>query len=477
MIEDLFGSAWALVYLAFLVGMIVLVLLRKREPPAAIGWSLAIVLLPLIGSVAFVLFGLTRMPRRLRKKMRHRATFAGRSPHALAAAMPTTGAWASMDRLMQHVGEPPVTHGSRVALLEQGAAAFDRMFAAVAAAKHHVHVEMYIFRNDKLGRHLLDLLVERAEAGVEVRLCVDYVGTLGRWRLLRRLRRAGGEGAVFLPLFAIGKRFVPNLRNHRKILVCDGQTAFFGGLNVGEEYLGRRKLARDWCDLQVEVTGPAVSDIQRVFVEDWDFAAGKLLSGQAYFPEPRSDADSAGNSAIQVVSGGPDREVNPIREAFFQAFTHEPRQLRIASPYVVPDPGLRDALKHAARRGVRVDVITQSWPPDNYLAELAGSYYFDELLAAGVHIHRYMPGMMHGKLIVAGDDLAILGSANLDNRSLQLNFELVGLFFSPDDVAVMRTRFDEMLARSEELTPERYAERGRLRRVGEGLARLLAPLM
>jgi len=478
MIHELFGSLWALLYLAFDVGMILLVLVRKREASSAIGWSLAIVLLPVLGGLLFLTFGLTRLPRRLRRKVRHREAFGARlAPEGSAAKEPAAAhgdpRWARLSAMLERIGEAAPVGGNRVQLLEAGEAAFERMFEAVAAARDHVHVEMYIFRYDRLGRRLLELLCERARAGAEVRLCVDYVGTLARWTLLRRLRKAGGEGAVFLPLFPLGKRFVPNLRNHRKILVCDGKVAFFGGLNVGEEYLGHRKLDRGWCDLQVEVQGPAVADVQRIFVEDWDFAADELLTEERYFPA----AQATPGTTVQIVSGGPDREVNPIREVFFHAFTQAHRRLRITSPYVVPDPALRDALKAAARGGVEVDLITQSWPPDNHLAELAGSYFFDELLSAGVRIHRYLPGMMHGKLLIADDEVAALGSANLDNRSLQLNFELTGVFSSPADVAAMVARFERMLADCEELTLARYEERSRTRRLGEGLARLVAPLL
>ncbi|MDJ0523161.1 MAG: cardiolipin synthase [Planctomycetota bacterium] len=475
MIDQIFGSLWGLLFLVFDICMVLLVLARKREASAALGWSLAVVLLPILGPILFLTFGLTRLPRRLRRKVRHRESFSGRmAPRSAAAPVDERDErWLPLRASLERLEEAPPVDGNAVTLLEQGKAAFVRMFDAVRAAQHHVHIEMYIFRNDRLGRRLLDLLVEKAQAGVEVRLCVDYIGTLARWRLLRKLRKAGGEGAVFLPVWPFGKRFVPNLRNHRKLLVCDGEVAFFGGLNVGEEYLGHRKPGRDWCDLQVEVRGPAVADAQRVFVEDWDFAAGKLLEGPAYFP-PSSDA---GASCVQMVTGGPDREVNAIREVFLHAFVRARSRLRIASPYVVPDLALRDALATAARSGVEVDLITQSWPPDNFLAELAGSYYFDELLAAGVRIHRYAPGMMHGKLVIADDGLAVLGSANLDNRSLQLNFEVAGLFTSAGDVGAMTERFDSLLSRSEELTPARYEERGRMRRVGEGMARLLAPLL
>ena len=475
MIDQILGSLWGWLFFAFDAAMILLVLARKREAAAALGWGLAIVLLPVLGSMFFLLFGMNRLPRRLRRKVAHRQTFAERlalgpredADHA------SEGPWASLAPMLESLGEAPPRPGNEVVLLEQGPPAFERMGAVIRAARHHVHVEMYIFRYDRLGREVIELLEAKAREGLEVRLCVDHVGTLARWRLLRRLRKAGGEGADFLPLFPFGKRFVPNLRNHRKLVVCDGETAFFGGLNIGEEYLGRKRGDRDWCDLQVEVRGPAVADLQRVFVEDWDFAAGKLLDGEAYFPR----LEAAGESRVQTISGGPDREVNPIREAVFRLFTRARRTLRIASPYVVPDAGLRDALKSAARSGVEVDVITQSWPPDNFLAELAGSYHFADLLAAGVRIHRYMPGMMHGKLFIADDELAILGSANLDNRSMALNFELACVFSSAGDVAAMAARYASMLARCEELTPEVYAERSRIRKIGETLARLLGPLL
>lgn len=478
MIEQIFGSVWALLYVVLTVGMVLLVLARKREPSAALGWSLAIVLLPLLGSLLFLCLGLTRLPRRLRRKVVHRAGFSDhRSAHAEPqpddATVQVGAPWARAVPMLVALGEPPVRAGNAVSLLPQGEAAFERILAAIEAARHHVHIEMYIFRNDELGRRFLKLLVHKAQAGVEVRLLLDYVGTLARWTLLRRLRRAGGQGAVFLPLWAIGKRFAPNLRNHRKIVVCDGRVGFFGGLNVGEEYTGRKKAGRTWCDAHVEVRGPAVGDLQTVFEEDWDFATGQLLEGACYFP----DMEAAGEATVQIISGGPDRDVNPVREAWLFAIMRARKRLCIASPYVIPDLAFRDGLKTAARSGVEVVVVTQSWPPDNYLAELCGCYWFEEMLEAGVRIFRYAPGMMHAKLVVADGVVAAVGSANLDNRSLALNFELAGLFAGPAEVAAVAAHFDDMLAQSREIELEAFRARSRLRRGAESLARLLAPLL
>lgn len=479
MISEVFGSFWALLYLALTIVMVVVVLMRKREPAAALGWSLVIVLLPILGSVLFLTLGVSELPRRLKRKVAHRHAFADRLTPGAATVDQTppdplvAAAWEPGLRLLDSLGEPPTCPGNRVSLLEHGPEAFEQMRDAIQAAKHHIHLEMYIFRYDALGKALLDLLVHKAEQGIEVRLLVDYVGTLQRWRVLRKLRKAGGEGAVFLPLFAIGKRFAPNLRNHRKILVCDGRVGYFGGLNVGEEYLGRKRRDRDWCDAQIELRGPAVADLQALFVEDWDFASGKMLAGSAYFPAH----EKRGDAPVRIVSGGPDRRVNPIREAYFYAITHARKRLYIASPYIVADHSIRTAMKSAARSGVDIRLITQSAPPDNYLAELAGSFYFEEMMRAGIRIFRYMPGMMHAKLLLADDDVAAVGSANLDNRSLGLNFELIGIFSGRAEVGAVQARFDEMFDRCQEVTPDTFGERPRLRRVAEGLARLLSPLL
>lgn len=479
MIGDVFGTVWGLAYLLFTIAMVIVVLIRKREPSSALGWSLAIVLLPLLGSLLFLVFGVSELPRRLRRKVAHRKAFEDLLATGADAADPTdpdtliAARWVAGRRMLDRLGEPPACPGNRVVLLEQGAAGFQAMRDAIEEARHHIHIEMYIFRYDALGKALLDLLVKKAEAGVEVRLLVDYVGTLQRWRVLRRLRKAGGEGAVFLPLLAFGKRFAPNLRNHRKILVVDGRVAYFGGLNVGEEYLGRKKRDREWCDAHVELRGPAVADVQAMFAEDWDFATGKMLDGEAYFPRPKVEGDAP----VRIISGGPDREVNPLREAYFYAMTRARERLYIASPYIVPDPSLRTALASAARSGVDVRLITQSAPPDNYLAELAGSFYFEEMLQAGIRIFRYTPGMMHAKLVLADGDVAAVGSANLDNRSLGLNFEMMGLLTGAAEVHAVEQRFAQMLERSREIDLETFRQRPWPRRAAESLARLLSPLL
>jgi cardiolipin synthase len=468
------GSTWALLFLLLDIAALLLVLYRKREPATALAWALAILLLPVVGVVLFLMLGLNEIPRRLKRKRRHREGWSGRPG---AREGPTTAEMLVTPtpalRVAAALGEPPPTAGNAVDLLPAGREAFDHMFAAIEAARHHVHMEMYIFRHDGLGGRLIDLLAQKAREGVQVRLLLDYMGTWASRALLRRLRDAGGRGAIFLPVWPFGKRFVPNLRNHRKILVCDGEVAFFGGLNVGEEYLGRARSGQEWCDVHLRVRGPAVGDVQAVFCEDWDFCTGERLEGARWYPSPVE----SGAEVVQILAGGPDREINPIRQSLIYAIGEARERLWIASPYLVPDTTIRDGLRTAALAGVDVTLLSQGLPPDSWLAYYAGAYYYPELLEAGVRIYEYLPGMMHAKMVLVDGLGAAIGTANLDSRSLHLNFELMGVFRSPGVLAAAERRFLAFRERSREITREAFALRGRWRRVAENACRLLAPLI
>jgi len=381
--------------------------------------------------------------------------------------------WASLSGVATALGSAPMRTGNRVELLTSGEETFQRIFDAVARARHHVHIEKYTFRSDKLGGRLLDLLTARAREGIQVRLIVDAVGSFGIWRLIRRLKAAGGAGVVFLPILPIPKYLTPNLRNHRKIVVIDGSTGFMGGINVGEEYLGRRRAHWEWLDAHLVIEGPSVLDLQRVFVEDWDFSTGAFLDDQAYFPP----TGPAGGTCLQVVPSGPDQETTASRQIYLCAINQSRGSLLLASPYIVPDPSLRDALVNAALRGVAVDLLTQKSPPDHWLPYWSARYYWEELLESGVRIHQYTPGMMHAKVVAADGAWASVGSANLDSRSLRLNFEVNGVSTDPAFVARVEAAFHAEIARSREIRLDEFRRRGRLERAGESFAHLFAPLL
>lgn len=482
---DLLNSVIYVGYYAIIVGTILLVLMRKSEPEAALPWILSIVLLPVVGSVFFLLVGVKKIPRRLRKKVSHKSEFnekfSQQDPGAIQPLLPSKtpldpqrARWTSIGCIAEKLADSQRRDGNTVQVFEYGEAAFDAIFAAIEAARDHVHIEKFIFRHDDLGKHLVDLLIKKIKDGVEVRVLIDAFGSLGAWTLVRRLRNAGGRAEVFMPLLPLYKRFTPNLRNHRKIVVCDGHTGFFGGLNIGDEYLGAPKYRSEhWCDAHIKVTGPVVLDLQKVFAEDWDFATGEFLSDDRYF----RDIPSSGSASVQVVSSGPDSEVNAIRQIYFAAIGAARESLFLASPYVVPDLGMRDAIISAALRGIKVSLLTQGNPPDYWIPHLASSYFWEDYLSAGVRIFRYQPGMMHAKIIVVDDAWASVGSANLDNRSLSLNFELIGLFDRKEEVAAIVNWFTHKIALSTEVTLDAFSRRSVFRRIAERGTLLLAPLL
>jgi cardiolipin synthase A/B len=474
-------SGWA--YALLVLACVVTALFRKRDTSAALGWSLAIVFLPGIGPVLFLAFGCTKISRRLARKIEHGSVFAADNSvggtllehgrPAAGRAAPDT-AWGTLSRVMELLNAGPPRAGNSTRLYSSASVAYEEMERAIREAKHHVHVEFYIFRDDEVGQRLVDALCERARAGVEVRLILDGVGSLGGYRLKRRLQRSGARVVSFLPLFHFAKLASPNLRNHRKLVICDGRIAFFGGLNVGREYLGRhRDKGRDWADLHMGIEGPATWDLSWTFIEDWDYCAGELLEGSEYFPP----AESAGDQLAQVVGGGPDRRPNPIRQAFLGAIVRARTSIVIATPYLVPDSALCDALAMASRSGVDVRILTQSAPPEKWIPFLCSWTFVEDMEPAGVQVFGYTPGMMHAKAMVVDGEWAMLGTANLDNRSMFLNFELMVLLDGGPGPSCIESELQNLIRDSMRLDMEWIATRPIYQRFLARAARLLAPVL
>jgi cardiolipin synthase len=456
------------------------VLAIKKEAISAIAWCLLVLGLPIFGVVFFVLFGYQSVHRPLKRKQRHRRSFrvrnpAGRQPlHAEAEEDEEPAeTWEGMGRLAHRLDAYPVTDGNKLTFYHEGKPAFDGMLAAIRAAEHHVHLEFFIFQYDNLGRQFLDLLTQKAKEGVEVRLIYDAMGSrkIGWWRL-RKFRRAGGRHEAFLPLNPLRRRIQVNLRNHRKILVVDGKIAFTGGLNIGDEYLGKNKRLGHWRDTSVMVEGPAVESLQRTFIEDWDFAAGESLEGGAYYRA----ASGAGDDVVQVITSGPDQEVKAIREIYFAAIFKARRRLWITTPYYVPDQGLRDALCLAGRTGIDVRLLLPN-EIDHTAVHYASLYYLRDLLDSGVKVYLYTNGFIHAKVWLADGQWASVGTANLDNRSLLLNFEVNCLVYTPSVVAELEKQFERDLEQSIRLDAPVFAQRPLASKLAENFFRLFSPVL
>jgi cardiolipin synthase len=448
------------------------VLLTKKEPATAVAWVLLVLLVPLFGSLIFWVFGYNYLLNRVKHQRRQRPLFQQR--HAAEQAVEVKApAEHELARLARRFQAFPARGGNKITLYHDTADAYAAILAAVESARHHVHLEFFIFRSDDTGLRLLDLLTRKAKEGVQVRLLYDAMGSVQlRQRALAPLREAGGRVAAFLPINPLRSRIQINLRNHRKVVVADGRVAFTGGMNIGDEYLGRGRLFNWWRDTFLGVEGPAVGDLQRIFCEDWDFAVRETLDASPYYPA----LPEVGTDVAQIAASGPDQEVNTLREIYFIACLAARERLWLATPYTIPDMALAEALRLAHGRGVDVRVLTIA-RPDHLTSFYAGKSYWSDLLAMGVKVYLYEKGMMHSKLVLVDGNFATVGSANLDNRSLRLNFEAGCLLYTPSRVAELEAAYLKDLEASKQLDPVEYERRSPLARAAENACRLLSPIL
>ena len=452
------------------------ILILKKDSTSAVAWCLLVFFVPFLGSFLFLILGYQHIHRPLKRKQRHQREFRiahASGPWQATPASQPDSSWQGMAQLAERLGAYPLSTGNQLSIYKEGISATEAILEAIAGARHHIHLEYFIIQPDATGRRVLQLLAEKAGQGVEVRVLYDAMGSHRLHRgALHELARAGGKCSVFLPLNPYRRRIQVNMRDHRKVVIVDGQIGFTGGINIGDEYLGQNPRFGYWRDTHLRIEGPAVSGLQRVFAEDWDFAAGEDLRAACYFPEPKR----VGASALQVIHSGPDQDRNSIREIYFAAILRARERLWIATPYFVPDAGILDALCMAGYQGIDVRILSQHHP-DKWIPFFAGRYYWTDMLDAGAKVYQYARGMMHSKVVLVDGSWASVGSANLDNRSLHLNFEVNCLIYSPEAIAELEGNFQEDLEDSIELDRQVFAERPLTGRVIENACRLLSPVL
>lgn len=473
--QDITG--WLLI-VSIIVAVVtfVSVLHTKRETMSAIAWSLTVLLLPLIGAALYFLFGSQSITRPLARKQRKRSVF--KKISGAVKGQPSSEVPARWQRLARLGGEGdesfPVTSGNAIELYPESSRAFAAMLEAIESARTHIHMQFFIFRSDASGQRFIDALCACARRGVEVRFLYDSVGSYNlSSKLLRQLEDAGGKSAAFLPIFNPLYRFRVNLRNHRKILVIDGRVGFTGGLNIGDEYLGLSPRFGYWRDTHLRVSGGCVNGLQRVFQEDWHFATEEVIHGDRYTPSFDQPADG---SLAQVVHSGPDMDYKAIREIYFAGILNARKRVWIASPYFVPDDGLKDALILAARSGIDVRLLCL-FRPDKWIPYLAARFYWSDVLKAGVKVYQYSAGMMHSKFVLVDGEWSSIGTANMDNRSLHLNFEVNLQLFDAKLTQQLEEQFLNDLKVSVRIDPEVYDRRPFIGKLAENACRLLSPIL
>lgn len=495
--------SWGVLLVVAQIGWVVgaggYIMLERRSPTATLAWITLLTALPLVSIPIYLLVG----PRRLRRK-KLRLSHARKRVNSLLrqwkeAPAERLSVQGQLMRAGAQLSWLPPEAAQDVRLFLDGDACYDALVEGIGRARHHVHLEYYIFRDDASGMRIIEALIERANAGVEVRLLVDAVGERLRRKALRRMREAGVAVHLFngMRVFRLWRRLL-NFRTHRKIVVIDGLTGFTGGMNVTDDHSVRAKGKLAWRDTHVSFSGPAVHGLQATFLENWVFTTGNDLGSTKasrfakFFPPTPPGAELAEATALgheepsqgeaakqaqiqiaQILASGPDEDVYAVEAFYFAAITSAKERLWLTTPYFVPGEAVLAAIASAAHRGVDVKLLFPQ-RTDSALVDAAGRTFHDELLDAGAQIYLYDPPMLHAKTAVIDDSVAIVGTANLDNRSFRLNFEVVAAFYGGQCVSELARAFESDLtgAKSQK---RRESRSPFVQRLVASAARLLAP--
>ncbi|MEH7117399.1 cardiolipin synthase [Neobacillus vireti] len=453
---------------------------ENRHPTQTITWLVVLGSFPLIGFIFYLLFGRNyRKERMFRKKYfldkQAFLTVEGeddpRSQEKLSLMGEHQG---KLFKLAQKLGNSPISFDTATKVLTNGDETFRHIIEQLKRARHHIHLEYYIVRHDQIGQEIKEILIQKASEGVKIRFLFDAVGS---WQLSKRyindLRNVGIEAVSFGPvkLPFLNNKF--NFRNHRKIIVIDGTIGFVGGLNIGDEYLGRNKEIGYWRDTHLMLKGEAVRTLQLIFLQDWYYMTNHSFLTAEYL-SPQNDHKRHGG--VQLIAGGPDNEWSVIKNIFFSMIASAEKSVWIASPYFIPDEDIFSAIKVAALSGVDVRLLVPN-RPDKRIVFHASRSYFPELLEAGVKVYEYQRGFMHSKIIIVDDELASIGTSNMDMRSFHLNFEVNAFLFRTKSTEELVEEYINDLKYAKQLELETFEQRHIGFRILESTARLLSPLL
>ena len=476
-----FWSLFSLVFLVTAIPVAILIILEKRSPFKTAAWVLALILLPVFGVVFYLFFGQEYRKKKLfsRKGLKSLNRYRQLSfrqlrqfEQSLLKLAPKVRRKENIIRLLLKNSSALLTTGNQLKILNNAAETFDAIFAAIETAEHHIHLEYYILEDDEIGNRLKDLLIEKRQEGVEVRIIIDDVGSWGlSKKYIADLRNGGIEIYSFMEVRFPRLTSRVNYRNHRKIVVVDGKIGFTGGINFADRYLKGVKGIGPWRDTHLQMEGDAVNCLQVVFAADWYFVVHENLTGRKYFP-PLSEAPGV---PVQISASGPDSDWDSISQAFFAALAGARSGIYIATPYLMPPLEIIYALKTAALSNVDVRILMPE-KSDAVIPHWSSFSYIGELLEAGVRVFFYQNGFIHSKYIIVDDVFSTVGTTNLDFRSLETNFEVNAFIYDEDFTADLSKQFKTDLKNSREIKLAEWKQRKWHFKLRESLAHLVSPL-
>jgi cardiolipin synthase A/B len=449
-------------------------------------YLLMAIFIPVAGMLFYFFFGVNyRKRRKYNKKLqadeerlqrlnRHILQDSARNLRVHAREV---GDGAGLVHMLLNESYSPLTFGNTVKLLINGEEKFPEVIRAIEAARHHIHLEYYIYEDDAIGNVIKDLLIRKAQEGVEVRLIYDDFGSHSiRRRVVKELTRAGAQAYPFhhIRLWFLANRL--NYRNHRKIIIIDGKCGFVGGINISDRYMNPTPDAAGpyWRDTHIRIDGPGIMYLQHIFLCDWSYCSGQPVHPETgYFNQAEFRPE---NTGVQIAACGPDSPVATIQLSFLKAISLARHEILITTPYFIPGETIMDALRVAALGGIRVMLLVPD-KSDSKLVNAAACSNYTDLLDCGVEIHRYHKGFIHSKTMVVDGSISMVGTANMDYRSFELNFEVNAIVYSAAFAGTLRETFFRDLQDARPIDPAEWERRPLIRRLPERVARLLSPLL
>ncbi len=480
-----------LMNMALAVYAAVTLILRKQDPIKTLSWVIVLILLPYIGLILYLFIGRNYRKKKIYSRKgavdyKARKDESSRELEALRANPEALGK--SMLRfkklIFQNLNDSHtiVDNNNNVEFYFTGRSALDAMYLSIESAKSHIHLQSYIFNDDETGVRFKDLLIKKATEGVEVRIMIDGVGCFGVKReFINQMRAAKIDVLIFSRVRLLLPSFLVNYRNHRKILVVDGQTGFLGGVNIADRYYYNNGEMGEWHDTHMKIVGESVASLQSSFLLDrWFMENKRIRKVNKYFPTPEAKAKgrkvASEKIVTQIISSGPDSDWASIMQCYFSAINLASEHIYIVTPYFTPNETILNAIKVASLAGIDVKIMLPK-RSDSKITHWSTMSYISELLDAGVHIYLFKKGFNHSKVISIDAKMSIVGSANMDVRSFEHNFEIMAVIYNNKCAEEIENEFMNQLYNCRTISQSKWEKRPVDNKIKESLARLCGPIL
>ncbi|NMA68070.1 MAG: cardiolipin synthase [Desulfitobacterium sp.] len=458
---------------------LLIIFLERKNPEKISSWLLYLAINPLLGLIIYLLFGCTYLKESLFRSRNLPEEFLEKEVLMQKEVIAEKKIYLQksfknrqLAKLLLRSSDAILTRSTRIKILNNGDEKFKYLLEDLNKAQKSIHLEYYIFRSDRIGNKIQEVLVRKSKEGVKVRIIFDGLGSRKLSpSFLEELKEAGVEIEWFFPLRFPQVLRTLNYRNHRKLIIIDGVIGYCGGINVGNEYCSLDPKYGFWRDIHLRIEGPSVGSLQTVFLKDWYYLTHQNLFSEEYLPSP----SEKGEILTQIIAGGPDSPQEPIKENIFSLIVTAEKEIFLTTPYFIPDESMVWALRSAALRGVKVTLVLQG-RPDHKITYYASSTYLPELVRAGVGVYRYQKGILHSKVITIDGEIGVIGSTNLDIRSFQIDFECSVVIYNSEVVREIIKSQEDDLKYSHFLTEEAVEDWFTYTCKGT-LARLLSPLL